>query len=582
MLHQDYSILQGQVRTLSEPSRIRSVGGDNGTKFYLRFLDMPPGQQWVFPFTYGFMLQLPLTVSGPVRVTANETPPGFPPAAVDTTAASITAFDESLPYSAGHGSTPAQQWSLVGAKVFAAGADSVTTNVVPPTTKTIVVMVEATATAIGGGGATTLVGVQTGTLYLSTQNPLIGMTLIPVNGVADSTYTLSTPAGSGQLVGLYASDQLSSIISPLPVQTVSVSAQTLGDPGAPILLRDQGTETLIGGPPFTIPLSYLGGVMASFKAAAGALIAQVGALGAFLVGTNVAVNPLFGQATLAGDFLVAWVTAEAVPACVTAGWAQVTLRGPESGQCEAIWAKPNCGAAEAPPQFTSTGAAGKLMTAQLGEFSGVAIAAPTDRTTSGSVAAPANQLTLTLLEALADSAFGDLVVMATRAINAGNQAAYTDGFNNGASAVQAGSASHSAQTRSSSNSYGIIPTAKVGLPLAMRAWDYDLVATSTPAAGAQATVTLAASPGRAYRAAALDASIVANAATASNLGASLIDGAAALGSWYLGTTAAIGSTSHMEKSGCAYKGTINTAMIFRFSAGAAGNLQAVTIGAYLQ
>lgn len=361
------------------------------------------------------------------------------------------------------------------------------------------------------------------------------------------------------------------------VQLISANGQFLGDVSQSPPVADVLNETISYAPGIAAPNL---GVLATYKPAGAAAIAPV-SMGAATVGTNLAVTPPFGVATTAGNFAGALVRSRSTgePTTVSVGWVKAIsqLNGSEWQQ---IWHKLNIGAAEAAPAFTCTGGVSP-MHAQVGEWSGVAVAAALERTGFTST----NLLTMTVSAGSPDAVLGNLILTCVGwYLLTDGQATFVDTFTNNAVAVPMGNvhSAYFANGRASNFTYAIVPQSKVALPVGVRAWDYDAAGTSTPVAGSQATITLAATPGKAWRAAFLAASIVANAATASNIAANLIDGATGIFSWYLGTTAAIGSTSHMEQQFVALKGTVGNAMIFRFNAGAAGNLEAVNIAAYLQ
>ena len=84
------------TRTMRQVSGIRAVGGANGTPLYLHFPQNPGPWEWVFPFTYGFMLPMPqgLTV---VEVTSKDTPPGYSPAPTTTLLASLVGLEDPQP-----------------------------------------------------------------------------------------------------------------------------------------------------------------------------------------------------------------------------------------------------------------------------------------------------------------------------------------------------------------------------------------------------------------------------------------------------------------------------------------------------
>ena len=195
------------------------------------------------------------------------------------------------------------------------------------------------------------------------------------------------------------------------------------------------------------------GVLASFKAAAGLTIARVGALGAFATGAATTVSPAFGQATTAGNLLVAWVASDtAAPTTAAAGWVQAVVYSFAGGDFTAIWYKPNCGAAEAAPTFTDASGVNP-MKAQLGEFSGAATASPLDQTASANNPGP----TVSVTAGAADAANGDLVLLATDwPLSLAGTATFAESFNNGATAVHAGDDGASSLTFHRSFAYGIV------------------------------------------------------------------------------------------------------------------------------
>lgn len=94
-----FQLAQNDVKSISNPSRITAIGGDNGTEFNLFFPSMPPGQQWVFPFTYGFMLIIDAPMTGvAVKVDASQIPAGSLTPPVTTRVANLCAYDtEQIP-----------------------------------------------------------------------------------------------------------------------------------------------------------------------------------------------------------------------------------------------------------------------------------------------------------------------------------------------------------------------------------------------------------------------------------------------------------------------------------------------------
>lgn len=95
------------------------------------------------------------------------------------------------------------------------------------------------------------------------------------------------------------------------------------------------------------------------------------------------VTPAFGQATTAGDLLIATVSSSKVTVltCTTPGWTQKASI--YKGNCStSVWYKENCAATETPPTFKSATSA--TLRAQLSEWSGAATSTVPDKTGHGS------------------------------------------------------------------------------------------------------------------------------------------------------------------------------------------------------
>lgn len=355
-----------------------------------------------------------------------------------------------------------------------------------------------------------------------------------------------------------------------------ISGLVLGDVGAPTLGPDSCTAQMqTGGGPGVSCCA----VLASLKAAAGSIIAQVGSLGALAVGSNTSVSPAFGQATVAGHLLVAWVGSDSVdPTTAAAGWVKIKSGSPSGFKFVAIWAKPNCGSGESAPTFTAAGST-QPMYAQLGEFSGAATSSPTDQTTLD------NEFASPLLPIMGapDVTFGDLVVMAAYwQITSSATATFSEAFNNGAPAVHAGDTGSVARVRHASFAYAIIPPATVAQPLGVAPWDYDSFGNSAPAAGTAASVVLAAVAGKSYHVHTLMASQEAGAATANGVFYNLKDGASSVVIHLLAVIAAIGSNAHMEMTGAAFKITQGNSVTWQAGSSVTSQVEVVTIGAYLR
>ena len=238
--------------------------------------------------------------------------------------------------------------------------------------------------------------------------------------------------------------------------------------------------------------------LATFKAAT--TIARVGVLGAVAVGTATQVSPAFGQSTTSGNLLVGWVTQQqssgAINFTVTGptGWVRAGGFWDSSTNFDIeIWYKPNCGAAETPPTFNgASGSVGRLMHAQLAEFSGAATVSPVDQTASSPstlYGGPSPQAELVTANAV-DAAGGDLIVTCSRW--GGNQTPLNPGFSdiiNNTSTVVAQTTSGTGldSTPAASNFvYGIAPSSSVittTQPVADSAW-HLVSASGTPTAGA--------------------------------------------------------------------------------------------------
>lgn len=167
-------------------------------------------------------------------------------------------------------------------------------------------------------------------------------------------------------------------------------------------------------------------------------IALVGSVGAIShVASNAAATPAFGQATTAGNLLVAFVSYNGtVTISATAGWNLAVGSSAATAPQSQIWYKPNCGASETAPTFsTSTAATWDVF---LAEFSG-ASASPLDKV--GSTLGTSSPTVATT--SAADLEKNDLVLVcsAHRSTSSttgtfGNTAGYTDLANNGATSQQ--------------------------------------------------------------------------------------------------------------------------------------------------
>jgi hypothetical protein len=359
-------------------------------------------------------------------------------------------------------------------------------------------------------------------------------------------------------------------------QLLSVGAQFLGDTGAQTLSADLATSTITTtGGPIVAAIADV----ASFKAGAGNVFTKVGNLGASTLGSATSISPGFGQATTAGNLLVAWVSAFAAePTTAQAGWVKI-VSAVSGGLWAAIWVKLSAAGADAAPTFTAAGGL-DFMRAQLGEFNpSVGTAALDQSSTAATIAGS----TMSVQNPATDAAFGDLILVATRwAWTTVASTTFSETLNNGATVVRASAGGGFNTVQSSIFFYGIVPAASIQLPLGVRAWDYDVLGTSAPAAGGLASVVLAASTGKAYRLAHISAGLV---QVTGALAAPLVqvkDGASVIWNRYLGISATAGDKDGFDLSGLAIKGTAGNSMTIVFSAAIAGAGESISVGAYLQ
>lgn len=360
------------------------------------------------------------------------------------------------------------------------------------------------------------------------------------------------------------------------VNLISQSKQLEGDLGSLALNADSGTATISPNGP---TVNGGGGVLASFKAAAGAVIALVGNLGAVSVGSVTSIQPAFGQATVATHLLLAWVTGPFQSSSVSVGWSKVLDFQGAAGGWSALWAKPNCGSGETAPTFTfSAFSAANPVTAQLAEFSGVATASPTEQTGSASTTTGG----LTVSAGAADAALGDLIAMASRFGIAGfSTATFSQSMNN-ATVVHAGDSGTTVATSFGSHDFGIVSTAGNVIPLGVQPWPVDSSGLSAPVAGSAPSVVLAATPGKAYTATEWDASLVATAATADRQYVELLDGAVIIWQHILGVDAVIDRANQVTVQGRARKGTVGNSMTLKLAAIGASSIGTCDLGAYLR
>lgn len=129
--------------------------------------------------------------------------------------------------------------------------------------------------------------------------------------------------------------------------------------------------------------------------------ALVGSLGAVAEGTSPAAA--FGQATTAGNLLIAWIgNGAGNTVSESSGWTQAT--GITAAVRAQIWYKENCGASESAPSFSSTSS----FAVRLGEFSGGSTSSPPTDQARNTVSGGASPITNTA--DAADVAAGELVI----------------------------------------------------------------------------------------------------------------------------------------------------------------------------
>lgn len=120
-------------------------------------------------------------------------------------------------------------------------------------------------------------------------------------------------------------------------------------------------------------------------------LVKAGAVG---IGTT-SVTPAFGQATTAGNLLLAHIANDgntSAIATTATGWTQAgQAHATGVSQRAALFYKPNCGASETAPTFTGAGA--NHVHAVLSEWSGANTSAPLDQT--GTATGTATPLTVT-------------------------------------------------------------------------------------------------------------------------------------------------------------------------------------------
>jgi len=231
---------------------------------------------------------------------------------------------------------------------------------------------------------------------------------------------------------------------------------------------------LVEATPGIVLVAAPSGAVASFKPGIGP-ITRVGALGLLTRSLTASVTSAFGQATTAGNLLVAWVTSNGTDiSTVAAGWIKAASSyGDGNTAVAAIFYKPNCGAGEAAPTFTSGGAS--EMWAQLAEFNGP-LTAPLDEIGARATTTlpPGTRQSWSVPASPADQALGDLVVGAgaywfnLAGADRADTATFVPRYNNGAAAVSAGNSGLTSTAYHASFSYAVIPN-----PLPVGYWYED-------------------------------------------------------------------------------------------------------------
>lgn len=355
-----------------------------------------------------------------------------------------------------------------------------------------------------------------------------------------------------------------------------ISGLDLGDVGVPALQVDTFQETISSGN--SIKGSAVG-VLASFKPVPGTP-GFGGNTGTPAVGTATSVSPTFAVATTAGNLLTAQVTSDiGEPTTGQAGWVKAGSTG-GGGLWTAIWFKPNCGNNEVAPTFTAAGGSAAML-AILAEWTNVVTVSPLDQTGGQSTTTPV----LALSGSAIDSGFGDLVLVATRwGLMGAGAPTFTDTLNNNPTTSELGQAQSALGGINVASNFVAFrtrtPTA--AQPLGVAPWRYDATGTSNPSTGGQASVVLAATPGKAYTAVFVDWNAGQTAAATFLQQGSLLDGAAQLWLFPMYVTVTTGFTFQKTAQGLAIPGTTGNSMTIKSGNATASINQAVAIGAYLR
>ena len=184
-------------------------------------------------------------------------------------------------------------------------------------------------------------------------------------------------------------------------------------------------------------------------------IALVGAMGAYQTVSVATITPAFGQATTAGNLLVAWLSGNGTATITVSGSGWTSgIQAHGTFDTAAIFYKPNCGAGETAPTFTLTAAT--KFNGRVAEFSGANTVSPLEKT--GTTVVNASPTSPQVVNAsAADAASGNLV-LATAHIRdtATDTTTLTDTLNNGATATNHQDDGATTTNRhESSASYGI-------------------------------------------------------------------------------------------------------------------------------
>lgn len=234
-----------------------AIAGDNPTPGYLHFPGMPPGLQWVFPFTYGFCYPILPPSLAPFTVTTKDVPPGFPPAPAYTGVASLALYEDPLPYSIGRTSIYAPQTKLSTLN-FLTGTSTITTDAVPVGTHSLRL-----ATNAAVGGTTVIIlsvkGHQSGETYFPFGNftglPAMAASaplsvMVPIDSTQDSTFDINATvsANIGVTVTaildtqvIYVAGQAAAPLPAVLVSTNPLSNVILGDVTNPTQAQPLGT-----------------------------------------------------------------------------------------------------------------------------------------------------------------------------------------------------------------------------------------------------------------------------------------------------------------------------------------------------